>query len=292
MKLAVVTIVSGRHEHLGRQHSGLARSTVLPDDYVVVAMDDPALRAWTPAGSPTPFVTDLRGDEGRNQGRRGDEGRDQVRDDGRLPLAAARNLGARVAFERGADVAVFLDVDCIPHPELLARYALAAAQHPRSLLTGPVGYLPEGVDYGHPEFFDERATVHGFRPNPSPGEVETGHHDLFWSLSFAVSRATWNALDGFFEGYSGYGGEDTDFGLSAHDRDVDLVWVGGALAYHQFHETQDPPVQHLDDILANGSLFESRWGFWPMRGWLDGFERLGLVRRDATGIYTRTGVTP
>lgn len=275
MRIAVVTIVSGRHEHLERQHAGLVRSSLRPHDYVVVAMDDPALSSWVPDSMPTPVVTQLS----------------EPRDDGALPLAAARNLGARTAFARGADLAVFLDVDCIPHPELLARYAEAAVQHPQSLLTGPVGYLPEGVDYARPDAFDDLATVHGFRPNPAPGQVETGRHDLFWSLSFAVSRETWARLDGFFEGYRGYGGEDTDFGMAAHDKDVDLVWVGGALAYHQFHETQDPPVQHLDDILANGALFESRWGFWPMRGWLDGFERLGLVRRDATGIYTRTGVT-
>ena len=272
MKLAVITIVSGRHDHLARQHAGLARSTRLPDDYVVVAIDDPAVSSWTPGAAPHPFFGELPAD-------------------GPLPLAAARNLGARLAFERGADVAVFLDVDCIPHSGLLERYEQAAAQHPQSLLTGPVGYLPEGVDYARPDDFDRVATVHGFRPNPPAGDVETGRHDLFWSLSFAVSRDTWHRLGGFFEGYRGYGGEDTDLGMTAADEAVDLVWVGGAVAYHQFHQTQDPPVQHLDDILTNGAIFESRWGFWPMRGWLDSFERLGLVRRDASGIYTRTGVT-
>ena len=272
MKLAVVTLVSGRHAHLERQSAGLARSTRLPDDYIVVAMDDPDLRGWAPEGLVVPFVADLEVD-------------------GRLPLAAARNLGARLAIERGADVLVFLDVDCIPHPRLLERYADAAEQHPNSLLTGPVGYLPDGVDYSNPAAFDARAHVHAFRPAPAAGDVERGHHDLFWSLSFAVSRDTWLALDGFFEGYSGYGGEDTDFGLAARDGGVDLVWVGGAVAYHQFHETQDPPVHHLDDILVNGALFESRWGFWPMRGWLERFEQLGLVRRDTTGAYTRIGVT-
>ena len=271
MKLAVVTIVSGRHEHLSRQHAGLAGSTRPPDDYVVIAMDDEDVASWRPR-PPVPFVESI------------DSG-------GALPLAAARNLGARLAFERGADLVVFLDVDCIPHPGLLARYEQALEQHPQSLLTGPVGYLPDGVDYDRPDEFDRVATVHGFRPNPAPGDTETGRHDLFWSLSFAVARDTWHRLGGFFEGYRGYGGEDTDFGLTAADEEIDLVWVGGALAYHQYHETHDPPVQHLDDILANGALFESRWGFWPMRGWLDGFERLGLVRRDATGIYTRTGVT-
>jgi len=269
--LAVVTIVSGRHDHLCRQQARLALSHRTPSDYVVVAIDDPAVGAWTPPNGPAPHVVDLESS-------------------GPLPLAAARNLGARTAFDRGADVVVFLDVDCIPHPQLLGLFAEAAEQHPRSLLTGRVGYLPAGVDYDRPENFDNLAKVHAFRPDPATGDYATGHHDLFWSLSFAVSRETWHAVGGFFEGYRGYGGEDTDFGLTARDRGVELVWVGGAVAYHQFHETQDPPVQHLDDILANGALFARRWGFWPMRGWLDAFERLGLVQRDATGTYTRIGV--
>jgi GT2 family glycosyltransferase len=282
MRLAVVTIASGRRSHLERQHAGLARSTVRPDDHIVVAMDDPELATWAPDARPTagppagppPFVAEIGAS------------RDA------LPLAAARNLGAALAFERGAEVAVFLDVDCIPHPAMLERYADAASRHPGSVLTGSVGYLPDDVDHSRPEAYDEVARVYGFRPNPAPGAVERGRHDLFWSLSFAVDRATWARLGGFFEGYRGYGGEDTDLGMRARELAIDLVWVGGAVAYHQHHPTEDPPVQHLDDILVNGALFRSRWGFWPMRGWLDAFERLGLVRRDAAGSYTRTGVTP
>jgi hypothetical protein len=39
-----------------------------------------------------------------------------------------------------------------------------------------------------------------------------------------------------------------------------------------------PPVEHLDDILRNATLFHSRWGWWPMAGWLTEFARAGLVR--------------
>jgi GT2 family glycosyltransferase len=262
----VVTIVSGRHDHLRRQHAGLAASTLSADDYIVVGMNDP-LRDWRPT-SPTASI--LRMDA-----------------PGRLPLAAARNLGARRALDGGADLVVFLDVDCIPSPRLLERYADAARQHPRALLTGAVGYLPAATDYDAPERFGELAHVHDFRPRPPDGEVAFGNHELFWSLSFAVTSDTWARLGGFHEGYAGYGAEDTDFGLVARDCDVPLAWVGGAEAFHQHHETHDPPVHHRDDILANGRIFAARWGFWPMRGWLDAFESLGIVRRDpTTGDYS------
>ena len=46
-------------------------------------------------------------------------------DDGRLPLAAARNVGATSAVDAGADLLVFLDVDCLAAPDLLSTYASA-----------------------------------------------------------------------------------------------------------------------------------------------------------------------
>jgi hypothetical protein len=111
----------------------------------------------------------------------------------------------------------------------------------------------------------------------------TTDYELFWSLSFAVSTPTWQRIGGFFTGYRGYGGEDTDFGQLAAAAEVPMWWVGGADAFHQFHPVSDPPVEHLADILANAAVFQQRWGWWPMSGWLDGFEELGLIRRDDAG---------
>ena len=39
-------------------------------------------------------------------------------------------------------------------------------------------------------------------------------------------------------------------------------------------------VPHLEAILRNGGLYHRRWGRWPMIGWLEAFEKRGLVRRD------------
>ena len=76
-RIAVVTVVHGRHDHLALQHRSLGRSAVLLDDWVVVAMDDPWPARWRTGFPPTPHVVPVAGTE---QG---------------LPLAAARNLGAR-----------------------------------------------------------------------------------------------------------------------------------------------------------------------------------------------------
>jgi N-acetylglucosaminyl-diphospho-decaprenol L-rhamnosyltransferase len=261
MRVGVITTVSGRKDHLINQHRGLGSSSVAPHCYVVVAMNEPTVREWLPRMHPHPEIVTLSSP------------------DHRLPVAEARNLGARRAIELSADLLVFLDVDCVPAPELIAAYSAAAQSYPDSLLGGAVGYLPETVS----AFDDRRSDValfHKFRPRLSAGEVQPADPALFWSLSFALSVDAWAAVGGFHEEYRGYGGEDTDFAQTGLRAQVPFRWVGGAEAFHQYHETQSPPVQHLDDILANGRIFARRWGFWPMTGWLSAFEDLGLVARD------------
>jgi hypothetical protein len=117
-RIALVTIVHGRHDHLSRLLWGLGRQTRPPDVLVVVAIDDDdvesAVREAAPAGRPAGRVPVLVPSIGRAGGR--------------LPLAAARNLGALTSAGAGATGVVVLDVDCIPSPRLVERYA-AVMEH-------------------------------------------------------------------------------------------------------------------------------------------------------------------
>jgi len=272
MRCALITIAHGRHAHLLRQYEALGASTVQPDDVILVAMDDRSL-ADLPFGDVGPTIVDLPA------GRRG------------LPLAAARNAGAEAALRAGADVLIFLDVDCLPGPGLVESY-LAGAADPAwagSVLCGPVTYLPPAPEGGYDlAALDELADPHPARPAPEPGTVIRGTDPaLFWSLSFAVTAQTWRAIGGFADIYEGYGAEDTDFALTAKAAGVHLAWVGGARAFHQHHPTANPPVQHLDDIVHNANIYFERWGAWPMGGWLEQFQRAGLVRWTADSLERR-----
>lgn len=200
-----------------------------------------------------------------------------------MRLAAGRNRGALAA---GTDLLVFLDADCLPGPDLFTRYRDAARTHPGALSCGPVTYLPEGVRPQNTDALESLTAPHPARPAPPTGEnVVAGpdDHRLFWSLSFAVTAKTFDALGGFDETYEGYGGEDTDLAYRAKEAGVPLVWVGGAHAYHQYHPTSSPPWMHLDDILRNGKIFADRWGFWPMQGWLDAFAAEGAIEQTSEG---------
>ena len=268
MTIALITIVSGRHDHLRNQQLALARSSRLPDVYVVVAMGDADALQQTREGpmadSGCRVITRLLDTAPP------------------LPLAAARNAGAAAAIAAGADRLIFLDVDCAPTPGLVDSYvrSLAVADQP-ALHCGVVRYLGPEIDAGELTSGRLLGTPHPARPQPEPGERQPSQDwALFWSLSFAIESSTWRRIGGFNENYVGYGAEDTDFGFLAHHLGIDLVWTGGADAHHQYHPTSPLPVQHLDDILRNAGIFQRRWGFWPMSGWLNGFAEAGLARFD------------
>lgn len=265
MRVAVITIAAGRKGHLARQIEGLQASRRRSDLHVVVALDQSqsgAIAAECPPGTEVVAV---------------DGGHD------RLMLAEARNAGAARALHAGADLLIFLDVDCIPGPDLIGRYAASAGELEPALLCGPVAYLPPRPRAGYAAArLHALGKPHPARPVPREDQVlRRGDHRLFWSLSFATSGDTWMRIGGFCEDYEGYGGEDTDFGQLAHRAGVELCWVGGAWAFHQHHATATPPTQHLDDILRNARLFHRRWGWWPMVGWLNQFAAAGLARYDS-----------
>lgn len=281
---ALLTIVAGRHDHLRGQLLGLAASDEAPAWHVVAVMGDDGVRAVldaTPAAPGTRrVVVDVPPAE-----------------DGELPLARARNAAAAAALERGADLLVFLDVDCVPSPGLVGGYvraagdpAVRAAAGP-VLLCGPVAYLPPGVRVGSAADLPRlsaAAQPHPARPAPAPGQVVAADPSqwwLFWSLSFAVSGPDWARSGGFCEEYRGYGAEDTDVAATVRSLGGTLFWVGGAAAHHQHHPVTDPPVHHLEAIVRNAGVFHRRWGWWPMTGWLEEFRAAGLADYDAT---TRT----
>lgn len=266
-RIALITIAHGRHRHLSAQLDQVQRGTRRPDQHVVVSMGDDAITSLV-AGAPRTRVVSMDADPGA------------------LPLAAARNAGAAAALADGADTLVFLDVDCLPGPRLLQRYAdVTSLTTPGVpvIRSGPVHYLP-ALTAGHATYEDRdlaESAPHPARPAPV-GDllVDEPRLELFWSLSFAITSTDWRRLGGFCEDYVGYGAEDTDLARVLAAEGGRLTWVGGATAYHQHHPTHSPPLQHLSSIVRNASVFRRRWGDHPMLGWLHEFEARGLVRLD------------
>ena len=260
---SALTLVKNRAAHLAQLVEGLRRSATPPAELVIVDMsDDPV------AVTDTPFPVVIRRLDGTG-----------------LPLAQARNMAAEAA---SLEHLVFLDVDCIPLRDCLTRLTNALDESD-ALLCADIRYLGPGdaADGWTEASLLSRGRPHPVRDFPAAGIRREPNPGLFWSLAFAMRRARFRALGGFDEAFVGYGAEDTDFGFRAAEAGVPLLFVGGAIACHQHHAGHQPPVQHLDDILRNATLFRQRWGRWPMEGWLDEFERLGLIGRAPDRLFRR-----
>ncbi|KQT61016.1 glycosyl transferase [Methylobacterium sp. Leaf456] len=252
--VSVVTLAKGRPAHLRNVLRGLERQTQKPADFVVAVMQD-APYDLPEVGFPVRQIH-VQSTE--------------------LPLAAARNRG--VAASSGEAIA-FLDVDCIPTPGFVAEYAqgLSALD---GLLMGEVLHLPEHATLNDWDYDDlaRVAEKHSDRRGPPASGIEIcTDYRCFWSLNFAMSRATFEETGGFDERYVGYGGEDTDFGKILDQRDIPIAWMKGALAYHQYHPHHMPPIQHLDSVVRNAELFEAKWGYRTMGHWLYAFKVMGLI---------------
>lgn len=270
MDVTVCTLTRDRTGHLVNQVRGLLGSTRPPAEHVVAVMGGEDPRPMVPRTPwPTRFI-DIDGG-------------------GDLPLARARNAAVGAADTDGV---VLLDVDCIPSRTLIASYADALDRFD-GILMGGVRYLPPGWASGTPgdgpiddAFLHRTGERHPSRPEPPREAVtrRTDRYELFWSLSFAVRRRTMvDRIGGFDEGYGGYGAEDTDLALRAREAGVPLGWLGDAWAFHQHHDTYDPPVQHVASIVPNARRFHDVWGRWPMEGWLSRLADAGLVRWDPAG---------
>lgn len=258
--LSVLTLVKDREPHLIQLVEGLKRSAVAPAELIVVDMSS------DPVAQPeAPFPVHVH--------------RLQT---GTLALAAARNLAARHATSANL---LFLDVDCIPMAQCLARMG-AVLDEDDALLCADIRYL--GPDDARSTWNEEvllaAGRPHPVRSFPATGTRRETNPGLFWSLAFAIRRSRFEELGGFDEAFVGYGAEDTDFGFRAERAQTPLIFVGGAIACHQYHDSYDPPVQHLDDIVRNATIFKARWGWWPMQGWLDAFVAMGLIDYRDDGI--------
>ncbi|MGI9030216.1 MAG: glycosyltransferase family 2 protein [Ilumatobacteraceae bacterium] len=280
--VAVLITAAGRVGHLRRTLGGLSRQSRPPDEVVVVDLRPSGGDGSRPALPCAVQWVDHPPTASAKS----------------LPLASGRNLAA--ASSR-ADHLVFLDVDCLPAPDLVERYLATLRAHPDALACGPVRYLRESwrsiveAEAPSPAALDKASDHHPDRPRLVSGQVVVANadHDRFWSLSFGVTRAVWDSIGGFDAGFVGYGAEDTDLGRRAGSLGVSLAWFGGGTAYHQWHPpTRDDP-DRLVEMIANAHRFRDRWGCWPMGGWFERLREQGLVRFDpARDVLEPVPVTP
>lgn len=260
--VSALTIAAGRADHLANVIRGFARQTHPPVELIIGVMQDDDYADLPECGFPIRQIRVTAPE---------------------LPLAAARNAVADAAT---GDVLVFVDVDCIPAPDLIQSYVDRMGDR-RGLFMGEVLYLPQGATGGGLDFdrFAAIAVKHSDRAGPpTSGIAACTDYRCFWSLNFAMRRADWRSGPRFDEAFTGYGGEDTDFGRALDQAGMPIWWIAGGRVYHQYHPHCMPPVHHLHSVLRNTQIFAEKWGHRTMEHWLYAFRLMGLIEPDGDGI--------
>ena len=252
---SVCTIYAQRQLHLQNLVRGLLKSSTHPDELVIICMND-----RLPHLPQTPFKIVTATIE---------------TEDGTLPLASARNKAAELAK---GDKLIFLDVDCISDRNLIASFNYHLERED-ALYAGSVRYLQ--ADWCKQVWtlasLKRRSDWHRLQGKAPKGNTKIPHHyELFWSLNFGIRRQTFQKLQGFDENYTGYGGEDTDFAFTARAHNLPCYKIS-ALAYHQYHVSYQPPLNHLAEIVNNAGIFYQKWQIMPMGKWLRQFAELGYI---------------
>jgi GT2 family glycosyltransferase len=229
--VSVVIPAHHRQHELRRTLRSLSVQSLAPDRFEVIVVDDgspegmhdasaEALRAF-PAG------TLLRHPVAKG-------------------VSAARNAGAARAT---GDLLVFLDVDCLAHPDCLQAHLDAQQGDPIAAcgyvhgreLTPSIWDLRLGSDW---DLDDARATF--VRAAALPALADPLEHELdpplptdwafFWTHNVSMLRSVYEECGGFLEDFEIKGVEDLEIGLRLQRRGVPTIFVAAAKALHQPHD--------------------------------------------------------
>ncbi len=226
--LDVTVVVATYDDQVGldRVLGALAAQDLDPGRFEVVVADD---------GSPQPPVL----------GRQPFAVRSVTHEDRGFRLAAVRNLGA--AGTRG-QLLCFLDGDTVPTPGYLTALLAAADElGPRTLLVGRrrhadlAGWTTdEVVDWvagrpgaRQPRLLDDPEWLaDAYRRSDDLRRTDEESYRHVIGAVVAVTRELWDAVGGFDEGFTAYGGEDWELAHRCWLAGAELRHVPDAVAWH------------------------------------------------------------
>lgn len=180
----------------------------------------------------------------------------------------ARNMGTAAAT---ADVLVFIDADCIPHPNLVANHArhhvlhnnlvvIGARRHIRSSTISIEAISQGGVDFDAQELASEDRPP-DFRlqlgRRTSDNTVGTEAFRFLVSSNFSVRREMFNQVGGFSEDFHRWGGEDTELGWRLSEAGLLILVDEDATIFHQT-DLEGPEGWREEQLNLNRGLLQSK----------------------------------
>lgn len=227
MKVSAVIPHSGREDHLALCLSFLKRQTMDRRDYEVIV-----------AG----HISEDRTDIDRNSIKYL-----SISGEADAPFSPAKTRNAGIAAAEG-DVLVFLDCDMLLSEDFLER-AWNSLSQKSALVFSLRKRLPQGLTPRHEEDIrkvrcpkDEREIARAML-NREYGEIETL---WLWAYShtMCVRREDIKYTGGFFEGFTGWGIEDTELAYRLHRAGVPVECDSDSRCYHVWHREAYDKKRH------------------------------------------------
>lgn len=149
--------------------------------------------------------------------------------------ARARNRGAEAAT---GDILVFLDADCVPHPEMVEALTRHVAVGPDVLAVGKrlhadLRRLPPGGDpAAMPQLPNPQWLADGYQNTENLLHSDGRSFRYVISAVLACRQTLYWDVGGFDERYQSYGGEDWDLAYRAWNNGAILVHEPDAVVWH------------------------------------------------------------
>lgn len=279
--VAVITAGYRQHDAHLDQIGGLARAPVTPDLHVIISMGD---RDLTRGRVP------LHHDRWKTIVRAMPPGPQRAR------RVMARDTGARMAVEAGAELLIFLDADALPSLHLVDRYAEALARPsddgPRVLCGGLVDPGPRSAAGFQWSRLDQLVAEDLAAIGLAAGEViPEPRVERFRAASFGITAEDLESIGGMVGPELNSSDHDLDLASRLKEAGGHLGWLVGVTALRRPRSLADVTPVELDTLARAANRFERRWGTQlsavPA---LRAAERHGLVQRGKDGLWVRVEV--
>jgi GT2 family glycosyltransferase len=158
-----------------------------------------------------------------------------------LCRSAGRNIGYK-HFKDKADYLLFLDADMVLCKDYIQKFFEQIEKYP--------GSIAVGLRYGYSNIAESKVDDTHFLLKNLPASYQFKR--VSWkqceSNNFMISVKTFEKLGGFWEGYKGWGMEDTDFFYRASRLGIKIYKTADPVCIHQSHSTGRFALPYYNNI--------------------------------------------
>lgn len=200
-----------------------------------------------------------------------------------MGVAGGRNSGFRIAVVRGHDYILSLDNDARIAPTMIEALVAIADSDANIGILGPKTYDAERPNLlqctgGRITYTQNVCAERGAGQDDRGQYDQMGEVDYFPGCGFMARREVFERLNFVDEAFSGYGHEDTDFGVRARQLGYRIVYVPEAVMWHQGSATigsYTPRKKYLEAV--NSVYFVRKHGNLKHRAKYTFYAGFGLI---------------